>query len=212
MLEKKEKFDFKKEFKYLFRPSAKRAQIVDVPAMKTIQIRGEGYPGTSPAFQDKIEVLYGLSYTIKFMLKQDKNDPFDYTVGPFSGLWYADDIAAYKNEERRNEWKWTLMILQPDQVTIEVFEKGKALFKKKKNPALLEEASFSIFQEGLSAQIMHIGPYDQEGPTIKKLHDFIKDEGYTFNGHHHEIYLGNPQKSKPEKLKTILRHPIKKIN
>jgi hypothetical protein len=206
---KTQKLDFKKEYKSLFSPSAKEPEIVEVPAFKYIMIDGRGDPNTSKDFQDKIQVLYGLSYTIKFMLKLDKTDPFDFTVPPLSGLWCADDITAFA-EGRKHEWKWTLMILMPDRVTREVFEEGKRKLEEKKNPAFLELANFEIYEEGLSAQIMHMGPYAEEGPTIAKLHDFFHGKGYTFNGRHHEIYLSDPRKCKPGKMRTILRQPIKK--
>jgi hypothetical protein len=206
---KTQKLDFKKEYKSLFTPSAKEPEIVEVPAFKYIMIDGRGDPNTSKDFQDKIQVLYGLSYTIKFMLKLDKTDPFDFTVPPLSGLWCADDITAFA-EGRKHEWKWTLMILMPDRVTREVFEEGKKKLEEKKNPTFLELANFEIYEEGLSAQITHMGPYAEEGPTIAKLHDFFHGKGYTFNGRHHEIYLSDPRKCKPEKMRTILRQPIKK--
>jgi len=206
---KTQKLDFKKEYKSLFSPSAKEPEIVEVPAFKYIMIDGRGDPNTAKDFQDKIQVLYGLSYTFKFMLKLDKTDPFDFTVPPLSGLWCADDITAFA-EGRKHEWKWTLMILMPDRVTREVFEEGKRKLEEKKNPAFLELANFEIYEEGLSAQIMHMGPYAEEGPTIAKLRDFFHGKGYTFNGRHHEIYLSDPRKCKPGKMRTILRQPIKK--
>jgi hypothetical protein len=206
---KTQKLDFKKEYKYLFSPSAKEPEMVEVPAFKYIKIDGEGDPNTSQDFQDKVQVLYGLAYTIKFMLKLDKEDPFDFTVPPLSGLWCADDITAFA-DGRKHEWKWTLMILMPDRVTRDVFEKGKEELKKKKDPVFLDQARFEIYEEGLSAQIMHIGPYAEEGPTIAKLHEFFQGRGYTFNGQHHEVYLSDPRRCKPEKMRTILRQPIKK--
>jgi hypothetical protein len=206
---KTQKLDFKKEYKSLFSPSAKEPEMIEVPAFKYIMIDGRGDPNTSKDFQDKIQVLYGLSYTIKFMLKLDKADPFDFTVPPLSGLWCADDITAFA-EGKKHEWKWTLMILMPDRVTREVFAEGKRRLKEKKNPTFLDLAKFEIYEEGLSAQIVHIGPYAEEGPTIAKLHDFFQGKGYTFNGLHHEIYLGDPRRCKPEKMRTILRQPIKK--
>jgi hypothetical protein len=206
---KTQKFDFKKEYKSLFSPSAKEPEMIEVPAFKYLIIDGQGDPNTSKDFQDKVQVLYGLSYTIKFMLKQDKTDPFDFTVPPLSGLWCADDITAFA-EGRKHEWKWTLMILMPDRVTREVFAEGKRKLEEKKNPTFLDLAKFEIYEEGLSAQIMYIGPYAEEGPTIAKLHDFFQGKGYTFNGRHHEIYLSDPRRCKPEKMRTILRQPIKK--
>ena len=213
MPEKKKKlakFDFKKEFKFLFSPSAVEPEIVEVPPFKYIMIEGQGYPGTSKTFQEKIGALYGLAFTIKFMLKLDKEDPFDYTVAPLSGLYYADDYKAFTEKGREDEWKWTLMVMQPDRITENVFKEAKEKLEQKKDPPFLDEAYLKIYEEGISAQIMHIGPYDQEGPTIEKLHSFFQQKGYTFNGYHNEIYLSDPRRSKPEKLKTIIRQPIKK--
>ncbi len=206
------KIDYKKDFKYLFSPSAKEPEIVEVPDFKYIMIDGKGYPGTSKDFQDKIQVLYGLSYTIKFMLKLDKIDPLDYTVPPLSGLYYADDMKVFVEEGRREEWEWTVMILQPDRVTEAIFEKAKEQLVRKKNLPFIDKAYLQIYKEGLSAQIMHLGPYDQEAPTIEKLHTFFQSKGYTFNGKHHEIYLSDPRRGKPEKIKTVIRQPIKKIS
>ena len=206
------KIDYKKDFKYLFSPSAKEPEIVEVPDFTYIMIDGKGYPGTSKDFQDKIQVLYGLSYTIKFMLKLDKIDPLDYTVPPLSGLYYADDMKVFIDEGRRDEWEWTVMILQPDRVTEAIFEKAKEQLVRKKNLSFIDKAYLQIYKEGLSAQIMHLGPYDQEGPTIEKLHTFFQSKGYTFNGKHHEIYLSDPRRGKPEKIKTVIRQPIKKIS
>ena len=204
------KLDFKKEYKYLFSPSPKTPEIVQVPAFKYIMMDGEGYPGDSSDFQEKIQVLYGLAYTIKFMLKKDRQEPFDFTVPPLSGLYCADDPAAFSDDSRKDEWKWTLMIMLPDRVTTSVFEAARQELIKKKNPPAAGLAYLEIYEEGLCAQIMHIGPYSQEGPTIKKLHDFFQEKGYTFNGRHNEIYLGDPRRTQPEKLKTIIRQPITK--
>lgn len=204
------KLDFKKEYKALFSPSAREPEIIEVPAFKYIMIDGQGSPNDNPEFEGKVGVLYGLSYTIKFMFKKDKANPFDFTVPPLSGLWHADDMNAFMDMDK-DQWKWTLMILQPDRVTPEVFNEAKEALIKKKNPPWLEAAYLKIFDEGLCAQIMHIGPYSEEGPTIQKLHSFLQEQGYTFNGRHHEIYLGDPRKSKPDKLKTVIRQPVRKV-
>jgi hypothetical protein len=203
-------FDLVKEYRYLFKPSAKVAEMVEVPAFKYIMVDGEGYPGTSEEFEQKVGLLYGLAYTIKFMRKKDNEEPFDFKVPPLSGLWHADDMTAFAEEGRKDEWKWTLMIAMPDRVTGDIFEKGKQALIKKKNPPLIEQVRFDVYEEGKCAQIMHIGPYNEEGPTIAKLHAFFREQGYTFGGRHHEIYLGDPRKAKPEKLKTIIRQPVVK--
>ncbi len=206
-----QKFDFKKEYKFLYRPSSKTPEIVQVPDFKYLMIDGRGYPGESQEFQDKIAVIYGLAYTIKFMFKLDKAHPFDFVVPPFSGLWWAKDHQAFIDKDRKNEWQWTIMILMPDQVTNGSFTEAKGKLKEKKNQPFLQEAYLQIYTEGKSAQIMHIGPYSDEGPNIKKLHDFFQQQGYTFNGKHHEIYLSDPRRCQPEKMKTIIRQPIIKI-
>jgi len=205
----KGKLDFKKEYKFLFSTSAKEVQKVHVPEFKYLMIDGQGDPNTVPEFPAKIQALYGLAYTMKFMLKQ--SDPaVDFVVAPLSGLWCAEDIAAYR-EGRKEEWLWTLMILQPDAVTPELLEKAKVkLAAKKDAPSCAGQVRLELLHEGAAVQILHIGSYSSEGPTIARLHDFMKENGYTFNGRHHEIYLGDPRRSQPEKLKTIIRQPVKK--
>jgi hypothetical protein len=204
------KLDFKKEYKNLFSPSAKTPEIIEVPAFKYLMIDGRGDPNASPGFQAKVGVLYGLAYTLKFSLKRDKDDPFDFSVPPLSGLWCADDIRAYFDDGRRQEWQWTLMILMPDRVSPTLFDKARDELRRKKDSDHLDEARFQVYHEGLAAQVMHIGPYAQEGPTIKRLHDFFQEKGFAFNGRHHEIYLSDPRRGMPEKMRTIIRQPIKR--
>jgi len=205
----KEKIDFKREYKFLFSAAAKEPQKVDVPDFKYLMIDGQGDPNTVPEFSTKIQALYGLAYTMKFMLKQG-SPAVDFVVPPLSGLWCAEDITAF-HANRKHEWRWTLMILQPDAVTPELLEKAKAkVAAKKEAPPSAGQVRLAVLQEGLAVQILHIGPYSTEGPTIARLHDFMKENGYTFNGRHHEIYLGDPRRSQPEKLKTIIRQPVKK--
>ncbi|MCP5051436.1 MAG: hypothetical protein GY940_29990 [bacterium] len=203
-------FDVKKEYKYLYSPSAKKPEIVDVPAFKYIMVDGKGDPNTSGEFEQTVQLLYGLAYTIRFMLKKDEKEPLVFKVPPLAGLWDAEDMASFTQEGRKDEWQWTLMVLMPDRVTNDVFAQGKEELIKKKNPPLTDRVRFDVYEEGKSAQMMHLGPYKNEGPTIATLHSFLKEQGYTFNGRHHEIYLGDPRKSDPAKLKTIIRQPIKK--
>ncbi len=204
------KLDFKKEYKALFSPSAKEPQTVEVPDFKYVMIDGRGDPNASPDFAAKVGVLYGLAYTLKFTLKRDPVHPFDFGVPSLSGLWCADDVKAFFEKGRRHEWKWTLMIALPDRVTPALFEKARDEVRRKKSPEHLDQARLEVYREGLAAQIMHLGPYSAEGPTIQRLHDFFLGQGYTFNGPHHEVYLSDPQRTAPEKMKTILRQPIKK--
>lgn len=205
-----EKLDFRKEYKTLFSPSAKEPEIVSVPDFKYIMIDGRGDPNNSPDFSAKINVLYGLAYTLKFALKRDASDPFDFSLPPLSGLWCAEDIQAFFEKGRRHEWQWTLMILMPERVTTALFEKARDELRRKKDPESLDLARLEVLREGTAAQVMHLGPYAGEGPTIARLHAFSRDRGYTFNGRHHEIYLSDPRRSAPEKMRTIIRQPVKK--
>lgn len=206
----KGKLDFKKDFKKLYAASAKEPSIVDVPAFNYLMIDGRGHPGKAADFQKKIEVMFGLAYTLKFSFKFDKNKPLDFSVPSLSGLYWADDPSCFRDERRQAEWKWTLAIPLPDQIDAASLDKAKAALREKKNPDFLDQAYLKVLHEGLSAQIMHVGPYDKEGPTIEKLHAFMADNGYTFNGAHNEIYLGDPRRTVPAKLKTIIRQPVRK--
>lgn len=200
------KVDLKKELKHLYQPSPKKVVLVDVPRMNFLMTDGRGDPHTSRQFQEAVEALYGVSYGIKFGLKQQGTDP-DYTVMPLEGLWWMADGRDF-DMDARDEWIWTLMIMQPDHVTQDVVNLILAQQREKKNSPSLERMRFEPFEEGLSAQIMHLGPYADEGPTIQKIHNFAKEQGHELRGTHHEIYLGDPRRTKPERLKTVLRQPV----
>jgi len=181
--------------------------LVDVPAMNFIMVDGSGDPNTSPEYQAAIEALYTLSYTLKFMVKKGPA-AVDYGVMPLEGLWWTPDPARFSMADK-DKWLWTAMIMQPEYVTQDLFKQALTdAGKKKPNPALAK-ARCESFHEGSSAQIMHIGPWAAEAPTIEKLHKFIVDKGYNLRDKHHEIYLGDPRRSAPEKLKTIIRQPVK---
>ena len=201
-----EKIDLKKRFKHLYGSSAKEAVIVDVPAMNFLMIDGAGHPNTGNEFQNAMEALYGVSYTLKFMIKRGQV-PADYVVMPPEGLWWTGGANEF-NVSKADAWRWTLMIMQPEYVTRNLFAEAVEQVQEKKNPAALSKMRFESFHEGLSVQIMHVGPYGDEGPTIEKLHRFARENGYAILGKHHEIYLSDPRRAAPEKLKTILRYPI----
>ncbi|RJQ31370.1 MAG: hypothetical protein C4562_06265 [Actinobacteria bacterium] len=203
-----EKIDFKKKYKNLYLPSAKEPVVVDVPEMQFAMVDGEGYPGTSKEYMDSMMVLYGLAYTLKFTSKLSGGP--DWTIPPLEGLWWADDMEAFGDESRKEEWKWTSMIMQPDFVTQDQFEAASKQLKEKKNPEGLEKARLEKYNEGLCVQIMHIGPYTEEAPTIQKLHQFAEDNGYSLRDKHHEIYLGDPRRTAPDKLRTVIRQPVSK--
>jgi len=201
------KIDLKKELKQLYQPSPNEVVLVDVPRMNFLMIDGQGDPNTSQEFQEATDALYGVSYGIKFALKKQGLGP-EYTVMPLEGLWWMAGGGEF-DMEARDAWRWTLMIMQPDHVTGEVVERATDHLKEKKDPPGLAGMRFEPFHEGLSAQIMHIGPYAEEGPTIQRIHDFAKEQGSRLLGKHHEIYLGDPRRTKPERLKTVLRQPVK---
>lgn len=200
-----EKIDFKKVLKALYKPSAKKVELVEVPEMNFLMIDGKGDPGTAQAYAEAVEALYSVSYTLKFMIKKGPLE-IDYGVLPLEGLWWAEDMSAF-TEGRREDWRWTMMIMQPEYVTPELVTEALAQVKKKKDPPALELLRFEAFEEGKAAQTMHIGPFSEEGPTIQKVHDFIEAEGAALSGKHHEIYLSDIRRAAPEKWKTIIRQP-----
>ena len=203
-----DKIDCKKEFKNLYRPSSNKVATVDVPDFNFVLVDGMGDPNTSQDYKDAVEALFTVSYTLKFIVKKGKQ-PLDYGVLPLEGLWWADDLNSFVNGNK-NLWKWTAMVMQPKFVNAALLKVAIEQVKKKKNPPALPKLRFECFHEGLSAQILHIGPYSAEKTTVEKIHSYIKENGYEFNGKHHEIYLSNPGKTAPEKLKTIVRQPMKK--
>jgi len=207
-------FDYKKEYKDLYLPKAKPS-VIDVPEMVFIMVDGKGNPNTSAEYKNAMELLYGLSYSIK-MTKMSGKTPtgyFDYVVPPLEGLWWGE--TGYfdgTNIADKDKLRWTSMIRQPEFVTQEVFDSAKQALNKKKPGLDLSIARLVPFSEGLCAQIMHIGSYDDEPATIAILERFILDNGYandiSGSRRHHEIYLSDPRKTAPEKLKTVIRHPI----
>lgn len=202
------KRDLKKELKHLYSPGARKVTLVDVPAMNFLMIDGEGDPNSAQQYRDAIECLYAVSYTLKFMIKKAKGG-VEYGVMPLEGLWWGDDMKVFV-EGRKDRWKWTAMIMQPEFVTRAAFGEACALVQQKKELSALSKLRLESFHEGQSAQIMYTGPYSAEGPTIQRIHAFIKEQGGRLTGKHHEIYLGDPRRTAPEKLKTVIRQPFEK--
>jgi hypothetical protein len=200
------KIDMKKELRHLYGASQREVAVVDVPEMNFLTADGRGNPNTSPAFKDAVEALYALSYALKFMIKRGKQ-AVDFSVMPLEGLWWADDMTIFTTG-KKEDWKWTVMIMQPEYVKGTFVNEAVLQVEKKKRLPSLAKVRFDKFCEGLSVQIMHLGPYSAEGPTVKRLHDFIRENHYDLRGKHHEIYLGDPRRSTPEKMKTIIRQPI----
>lgn len=201
-----EKLDLKKELKHLYQTSAKEVVEVEVPTMNYLMVDGEGDPNTVSSFAEAVEALFTVSYTLKFMVKKGALAT-DYGVMPLEGLWWADDMSKFSIEDKSN-WKWTVMIAQPPFITQAMLEAAIAEVKKKKNPAALSRLRFESFAEGKCAQILHIGPFSAEGPTIARLHKFIETNGGKLCGKHHEIYLSDIRKAAPEKWKTLIRQPL----
>ena len=202
------KIDFKRAFKALYGTTAKDFEVVDVPEMNFLMIDGHGNPNTAQAYQEALEALYAVAYKLKFMSKKDPGK--DYVVPPLEGLWWADDMTAFATGNK-DEWDWTMMIMQPDWITPEMFAQARGLVQKAKNPAALSKLRLERYHEGLSVQILHKGSYDDEAPTLARLHkEFIPQNNLKEAGKHHEIYLSDPRRVAPEKLKTILRQPVEK--
>jgi len=204
------KIDFKKSMKDFYEPNSKEVVIVNVPEMQFLMIDGKGSPGDSQEYLDALNALYPVAFKIKFI---SKGKGKDYVVPPLEGLWWADNMADF-TKGNRNKWKWTMMIMQPDWITQDIIDKAikTTMNKKPELKNSISKLRLEKYKEGKAAQIMHIGPYSEEGPTIEKIHNFIKTNSGNFNGHnlkHHEIYLSDPRKAKPENMKTVIRQPFK---
>lgn len=204
------KVDFKKELKHLYVPSKKQPSIVTVPNMKFIMIDGIGNPNTSQEFQESVEALYAIAYAIKMLPKKNMTPEgyFEYVVPPLEGRWDTIDGKEF-DLNKKDKLKWTIMIMQPDFVTDELFNQVKEQVKQKKDNDYFDQVRLEEFEEGLCAQILHIGPYDDEPVTFEILEKYIEEKGYKpVKSGHHEIYLSDARRSKPENLKTTLRYPI----
>jgi hypothetical protein len=201
-----EKIDLKKELKALYNPTAKEVTLIDVPKMNFLMIDGQGAP-ESEQFMQAMQAMYPIAYTIKFDKK--KTGGPDFTAMALEALWWAEDMAVFMPETAdRNKWQWTVMMLQPDFVTRKDFDAAVAATKKKKDNPALNHVQFERFAEGKSAQIMHIGPYAAEGPNIQRLHQKIAEIGGKLSGRHHEIYLSDPRRVTPDRMKTVIRQPF----
>ena len=197
--------DLKRELKHLYQSSARDVVHVDVPPLRFLMVDGTGDPNTTPAYAEAVEALFSVSYTAKFMVKRGPLG-LDYKVMPLEGLWWADDLSAFAANDR-SQWKWTMMILQPDVVPAEVIEAARAEVKRKKALPAMDRLRLEVFHEGPCAQILHVGPFTAEGPTIQRVHDFITARG-ALAGKHHEIYLSDIRRAEPARWKTIIRQPM----
>lgn len=199
------KVDLKKDLKQFYKVSAKNVVQVEVPTFRFLMIDGKGDPNTSLEYAQAVEALFSVSYTAKFMVKKGPQN-LDYSVMPLEGLWWADDMSAFVANDRE-DWKWTMMIMQPDFVADEVLEAAITAVRIKKQLPAIDKLRLEEFSEGRCAQVLHVGPFSEEGPTIENLHAFI-DSRSGLTGKHHEIYLSDIRRADPSKWKTIIRQPM----
>jgi hypothetical protein len=201
------KTDFKRELKHLYNPP-QRFTVVEVPPMSFLMIDGHGDPNTAQAYKDALEALYAVAYKVKFASKRALDR--DYVVPPLEGLWWAEDMLAFI-ERDKSTWDWTMMIMQPEWITQDMVAEAVRQINTSKGLPALPLLRLETYDEGLSVQILHVGSYDDEAPTIARLHnEFLPENDYVEAGKHHEIYMSDPRRTAPDKLKTVLRQPVKK--
>jgi DNA-binding PadR family transcriptional regulator len=204
-----DKYDVKKAHRALYAPSSREFTVVEVPEFRYIAVEGRGDPNTSPEYANVVEALYGVAYTLKFASKKALGR--DFVVGPLEGLWRSEDPAVF-HKRRKQLWEWTMMISQPPWVTEDMVRSAIDDVSKKKTVPALENVRLRTLVEGTCVQILHIGSYDDETPTLERLHNhYLPENGLTFNGDHHEIYLSDARRTPPAKLKTVLRQPVKAL-
>ncbi len=205
------KLDLRKEYKSLYVPPAGKVALVEVPSLQFAMINGVIEPGKGPGesieFRDAMQALYGASYTLRFMSKQRRRNPIDYPVMALEALWWVSH-GTYLDPKR--PWKFSAMILQPDHITPHMFAEAVSQVKEKRPNAALRRLRLRRFHEGLCVQALHVGPYADEPRTLRKMEQFAAEQGLAYRGKHHEIYLGDPMRASPEKLRTVLRHPVRR--
>ena len=197
--------DLKKLYREHYTARVGKPALVEVPPRPFLLIDGSGDPNTSQEYADAVAALYALSYGLRAVIKKERGD--SYTVMPLEGLWWTDDMTRFSVDDK-SDWKWTMMICQPDVVTSDLAAAVIPEVTANKGLVSGEQVRFELYDEGRAAQVMHIGPYAAEAPTIRLLHEFIENAGLTRVGLHHEIYLGDPCRTDPVRLKTIIRQPV----
>lgn len=198
------KIDFKKEYKELYKPSARDFTYVDIPDFQFLMIDGSGDPNVVVEYQQAIETLYSVAYKIKFVSKKSDKD---YVVPPLEGLWWAEDMEQF-SIDRKDEWLWTMMIMQPEWITEPMFQDGLSQVTKSKNLPGVSKLRMESYSEGKAIQILYTGPFANEGPVIAAMHRRLHEDGFVKKAKHHEIYLSDPRKTAPDKLKTVIRQPV----
>ncbi|GIF49438.1 hypothetical protein DFJ67_5541 [Asanoa ferruginea] len=198
------KSDIKRDRRDLYAPRAGAFQLLDVPELPFLMVDGKGDPNTSGAYSEAVAALFAVSYALKFASKRQLDR--DYVVAPLEGLWSADDPAKFI-DRAKDDWEWTMMITQPEWITPAMVD--EAVAAKKASPAV----RLAPYAEGLAVQVLHIGSFDDEAPLLHRLHhEFMPANGLAFDGRHHEIYLSDPRRTEPAKLRTILRQPVSRIS
>lgn len=199
------KVDFKKTENY--KAKHNKFQIIEIPTMQYLMVDGHGDPNTSEEFSQAIETLFPVAYKLKFMSKKELEK--DYVVPPLEGLWWAKSMDDFTVTRDKSKWDWTLMLMTPDWITQEMFERVKEQLRAKDAPVFLDKIRLEKLDEGTCVQTLHIGSFDDEGPVLEKLHtEYILMHNLQPIHKHHEIYLSDFRKVSPEKLKTILRQPV----
>jgi hypothetical protein len=196
-------YDVKKDLKHLYAPKNTGWALVDVPAQRFLAVDGRGNPNTAESYPQAVQALYAFAYTIKMTAKHTGGD---FVVGPLEGLWWAEDYAAF-TVRAKDSWRWTMLVSLPPWIGAEAVEEAREAVRRKKKidaPVRLEG-----LREGRCAQALHIGSYDDEGPLLARLHgEFLAAQGLAPAGLHHEVYLGDPRRVEPAKLRTVLRQPV----
>ncbi|TFV65642.1 UNVERIFIED_ORG: hypothetical protein E4P37_09015 [Bacillus sp. AZ43] len=197
--------DLRRELGQLYSATRSPA-LVDVPELSFLMVDGHGDPNTAPAYAEAVEALYSVAYTVRFALR-DGPAALDAPVMPLEGLWWTADMATFSTDDK-SAWDWTMMIALPEQATADVVAAAVTRAATRRRLAAIGRVRLERWAEGRAAQVLHIGPYSAEGPTIAALHAFIAGQGYGLAGKHHEIYLGDPRRAAPERLRTIIRQPV----
>jgi hypothetical protein len=197
--------DLRRDLGPVYRP-AREPVLVDVPELQVLAVDGHGDPNTSPAYAAAVSALFSVSYAARFALK--RAGVLEYSVMPLEGLWSVPDMSTFTTADK-DAWDWTMLIVQPAEVTPEVVAAAREAVAAKRDEPALELLRLERFAEGRAAQVLHVGPYSEEGPTIAALHGFIAEQGLRLTGRHHEVYLGDPRRSAPERLRTLLRQPVR---
>lgn len=198
-----DKVDLRRELKALYAPPKGKIVLVDVPPLGFLMVDGTGDPNSAPAYREAVEALYAVAYTLKFGMKASGRD---FAVGALEGLWWAEDQAVFLTGDRA-AWRWTMMIAVPDFVTPDAVDAAKAKAGGRKDLPAAAGLRLESFHEGMAVQTLYLGPYSGEGPTIAGLHAYIEGLGKRLHGKHHEIYLSDPRRTAPDKLKTVIRQP-----